>query len=229
MSGLCSKTVKEYGLVAGAGVVGIADSKDFSSAPDGFRPTDVLRECLSVIVFGVPFPKEALTMDPPAYTALRNEKLTEMTDIAKKVAKRIKADGYKSMAISASGGKTIEIDGRKEHFGHISLKHAAEIAGLGVIGKNYLLTSPEHGNLLWLSAVLTDASLTPDSRLQSSICDGCNLCVEACPAGALGDISSFGKKGCSQHFKIEDKKFLIKCYLCRAVCPHRFGILEGAG
>ncbi|MCL1848667.1 MAG: 4Fe-4S binding protein [Clostridiales bacterium] len=229
MIALSSETVKEYGLGAGASVVGIAASKDFFLAPDGFKPTDILGDCLSVIVLGVPSPKEALTMDPPDYTALRNEKLTEMTDIAKKVAKRIKADGYQSKAISASGGKTVEIDGRKEHFGYISLKHAAEIAGLGVIGKNYLLTSLRYGNLLWLSAVLTDAPLTPDDRVAQSICEGCNQCVEACPAGALDDIPPFGKKGCSQYFRIENKKFLIKCYQCRAVCPKRFGVVEGAG
>lgn len=71
---------------------------------------------------------------------------TKMTDIAKKVAKRIKADGYKSKAISASGGKWVEGDGRKKQFGYISLKNAAELAGLGVIVKNYLLTNPEYGN-----------------------------------------------------------------------------------
>lgn len=225
MSESYSETVKEYGRSAGAGVVGIAASKDFGLAPDGFKPADVLEGCVSVIVLGSPFPQEALTMEPPEYTALRNDKLTEMTDIAKKVAKRIKADGYLSKAISASGGITIEVGGRKELFGHISLKHAAEIAGLGVISKNYLLTSPQYGNLLWLSAVLTDAPLTPDGKLQSSMCEGCNICVDACPVGALGDTSSFGKAGCSQHFKIKDRKLLIECYKCRAVCPHRFGII----
>ena len=223
-----SGIVKEYGTDAGATVVGIAAAKDFGLAPDGFKPTDVLEECLSVIVLGTPFSGEALTMDPPEYTALRNAMLTKMTDIAKSVAKRIKADGYKTKAISASGGKTVDVGGNREQFGYISLKHAAEIAGLGVIGKNYLLTNPKHGNLLWLSAVCTDAALVPDEKYQSAICDNCNICVEACPAGALDNVSSFGKKGCAQNFKIENKKILIKCYLCRTVCPYRFGILKGS-
>ena len=226
MNLLDSGIVKGYGADAGAAVVGIAAAKDFGFAPDGFKPTDVLEECLSVIVLGVPFSREALTTDPPEYTALRNAILTKMTDIAKAVAKQIKADGYNAKAVSASGGKTIDIGGNKEQFGYISLKHAAEIAGLGVIGKNYLLTNPQHGNLLWLSAVCTNAALVPDEKCQSAICDNCNICVEACPAGALDDISSFGKKGCAQNFKIENKKFLIKCYLCRTICPYRFGISE---
>lgn len=220
---LTNGMVKEYGRKAGADAVGIAVSGDFDSAPEGFRPVDVLPECRSVIVLGGAFPPEVLG-DIDEYTASRNAMLTSMTGMAKEVAKRIKADGYKTKVISAAGGKWVQGDGRKEQFGHISLKHAAEIAGLGFIGKNYLLTNPRYGNLLWFSAVLTDAELTPDKKITSTMCDECARCVEACPAKALDDPASFGKRGCSKFFTIEDKKFRIKCYLCRTVCPHAFGM-----
>jgi len=217
-----SETVKEYGFSAGASVVGIASSKDFGLAPEGFKPTDVLAECLSVVVLGATFPQEVLS-DTAQYTASRNAMLTAMTNMAKEVAKRIKADGYKTKAISASGGKWVDGDGRKEQFGHISLKHAAELAGLGTIGRNYLLTNPTYGNLLWLSAVLTDADLVPDQKTPRNMCDNCNLCVETCPSGALDGPALFGKKGCSQFFTMVDRKFEIKCFACRTACPHRFG------
>jgi len=223
-TGINSSIVKKYGMDAGANIVGIAASKDFGLAPDGFKPTDVLPQCFSVIVLGAAFSPEVLN-DITEYTTSRNAMLTAMTKMAKEVAKRIKADGYKTKVISAAGGKWVEGDGRKEQFGYISLKHAAEIAGLGVIGKNYLLTNPQYGNLLWFSAVLTDAELMPDEKAQSTMCDNCNKCVEACPAGALDDLASFGKKGCSKFFTIEDRKFKIKCFLCRTICPFRFGII----
>lgn len=220
-----SSIVKKYGMDAGANVVGIAASKDFGLAPNGFKPTDVLPECLSVIVLGTTFSPEVLN-DIAEYTTSRNAMLTAMTNMAKEVAKRIKADGGKTKVISAAGGKWVEGDGRKEQFGYISLKHAAEIAGLGVIGKNYLLTNPQYGNLLWFSAVLTDAEIMPDEKAQSTMCDNCNKCVEACPAGALDDLASFGKKGCSKFFTIEGRKFKVKCFLCRTICPYRFGNSE---
>lgn len=220
-----SSIVKKYGMDAGANIVGIAASKDFGLAPNGFKPTDVLPECLSVIVLGTTFSPEVLN-DIAEYTTSRNAMLTAMTNMAKEVAKRIKADGGKTKVISAAGGKWVEGDGRKEQFGYISLKHAAEIAGLGVIGKNYLLTNPQYGNLLWFSAVLTDAEIMPDEKAQSTMCDNCNKCVEACPAGALDDLASFGKKGCSKFFTIEDRKFKVKCFLCRTICPYRFGNSE---
>ena len=222
---LSSTIVKEYCTDAGANVVGIAASKDFGMAPDGFKPTDVMPECLSVIVLSAAFSPEVLN-DIVEYSASRNAMLTAMTNMAKKVEKRLKADGCKTKVISAAGGKWVDVngDGKKEHFGYISLKHAAEIAGLGVIGKNYLLTNPQYGNLLWFSAVLTDAELIPDEKAEFNICDNCNKCVEACPVSALNDLASFGRKGCSGFYTIEDKIFKIKCYLCRTICPHCFGI-----
>jgi len=223
---LNSGIVKEYGKNAGADVIGIAVAADFGQAPDGFKPADALPGCRSVVVLGAAFSPEVLN-DTAEYTAIRNEMLTKMTGMAKEVAKRIKSAGYKSMAVSASGGKSVDCGGRKELFGHISLKHAAELAGLGVIGKNYLLTNPEYGNLLWLSAVLTDAELTPDEKIRASMCGSCNKCVEACPVGALNDLAAFGKKECSKFFTIENKEFRIKCFLCRTVCPHGLGKAGG--
>jgi epoxyqueuosine reductase QueG len=218
-SGMNSETVKEYGLNAGASVVGIAASKDFGLAPEGFKPSDNLEGCLSVIVLGSPFPQEALTMSTAEYTEIRNAILTRMTGIAKEVEKRIKKDGYKAKAISATGGKFI---GGK-HWGYISLKHAAELAGLGLINRNYLLTNPQYGNLLWFSAVLTDADLVPDKKAQYNICNNCNKCVETCPSGALENPASFSPKKCDKFYKIVDRKLEIQCFLCRKVCPNRFG------
>jgi len=217
---LTSETVKQYGAEAGASIVGIARAEDFSQAPEGTRPEDTLQGCRSVVVLGVPFPEEALSLDPPGYTELRNAILTKMTDIAKKTAKRILADGYAAKAVSASGGKSVN----GVMVGHISLKHAAEIAGIGVITRNYLLTSPRYGNLLWLSAVLTDAALIPDKRMEYAICDGCGLCVDACPSGALQNPGTVVKSDCRKYFVIENKKLVIKCFQCRSVCPYRFGM-----
>ncbi len=79
---LNSEIVKECGRDAGASVVGIAASKDFVLAPDGFKPTDVLLECLSVIVLGTTFSPEVLN-DIVEYTASRNAMLTAMTGMEK--------------------------------------------------------------------------------------------------------------------------------------------------
>lgn len=218
---LNSEIVKGYGLNAGASVVGIAASKDFHLAPDGFKPADVLEGCLSAIILGAPVPQEAILKDPIGFIDIRNELNEKMTGIAKNVAKQIKGEGYKASAINGMGGKWV--DGK--HFGHISLKHAAELAGLGIIGKNYLLINPQYGTLLWFSAVLTDADLIPDEKAQYAVCNNCSKCVEMCPSKALDNLPVFGKKECAgTMFKKINGKLEINCFLCRKVCPHCFGI-----
>jgi len=219
-NGLTSEIIKEYGLHAGASVVGIAASKDFDLAPEGFKPTDALEGCLSVVVLGTPFPQEALLKPTVEYTEIRNAMLKNMNTVAKDVAKRIKKDGYKVKAISGVSGKYA--DGKL--YGHISLKHAAELAGLGIIGRNYLLTNSEYGNLLWLSAVLTDADLIPDGKAQYTVCDNCNKCVDICPSKALDNPASFRFKECqSTCRKMIEGKWELVCFMCRKVCPYRFG------
>ena len=217
---LSSEIVKKYGLDAGASVTGIAASKDFAPAPEGFRPSDNLEGCVSVVVLGAPVSQEAILKDPSGFIDIRNALNEKMTDIAKNVAKKIKAQGYKAKAINRMGGKWVN----GMQFGHISLKHAAELAGLGIIGKNYLLYNPEYGNLLWFSAVLTDANLIPDKKAKINICNKCNKCVDACPSKALDDLPLFNKKKCADTvFKKINGRWEIMCFLCRKVCPHRFG------
>ncbi|MCL2143104.1 MAG: hypothetical protein FWH44_02450 [Methanomassiliicoccaceae archaeon] len=207
-----SATVKMYGTDAGAVVVGIASSDGLSSAPDGSRPSDVLKGCRSVIILGIPFTQDSLLGDTADYTNVRTEMVKRTGVIAEKVAKRVKSKGYRTVTVTSCSTK-------------ISLKHAAEQAGLGVIGRNYLLINPEHGNLLWFSAVLTDASLEPDRKVHYSVCADCSKCVEICPSKALDDPGRFGKKKCSDTcMKLTKNNFEIACFLCRKVCPYRFGI-----
>jgi epoxyqueuosine reductase QueG len=206
-----SEIVKECGLNAGASVVGIAAAKDFGLAPKGKKPSDALKDCLSVVVLGAPFPQVALLKNSIEYTKIRNGMVTKMNRVAKEVTKQIQDKGYKAVIVVGVGGK-------------ISLKHAAELAGLGVIGRNYLLTNPEYGNLLWFSAVLTDADLIPDKKAEYIVCDNCNKCVKICPSKALDNPAAFGRKVCFETcFKQVNGKWEINCFLCRKVCPYRLG------
>ena len=215
---MTSEAVKACALGAGASVAGIAAAEAFTSAPEGFKPEDAFPGCRSVIVLGAPMPKEAIQgEDTTGFIDIRNEVNAKLSETAKAIVKLLKAEKHKAKAISGMSGKYV--DGFTH--GPISLKHAAELAGLGVIGRNYLLINREYGTLLWLNAVLTDAELTPDERLQFSVCENCNICAEACPVGALDMPGAVNKKGCSGHmFKMIDKKWEIVCFQCRKRCPY---------
>lgn len=212
--------IKELCKAAGANVTGIASADSFTEAPEGFRPIDKLKSCHSVIVMGCPFPQESLTKTTVEYTEIRNNIVTKLNDIAKHVAEEIKKKGFKSKMIGGLGGKWD--NGRFR--GHISLKHAAQLAGIGMIGRNYLLTNARYGNMLWFSAILTDAILSPDVLTDDMVCNNCNQCVETCPSGALNKSSLFGQKECYRTcYKTVKGKLELKCFACRKICPYRFG------
>jgi len=72
-------------------------------------------------------------------------------------------------------------------YGALSLVHAAVEAGLGTLGLNLMLLTPEYGPRVILTAVLTSAELAPDTRMTTPLCLGeeCGRCLMACPGDAI--------------------------------------------
>lgn len=70
--------------------------------------------------------------------------------------------------------------------GGIFLKDAAFLAGLGCIGNNNLLLTPEYGSRVRLRAMLLEAELNPTGPIDFDPCDGCEeFCRTACPQSAF--------------------------------------------
>lgn len=70
--------------------------------------------------------------------------------------------------------------------GGIYLKDTAVLAGLGCIGKNNLLITPDVGPRVRLRALLLDAELAPTGPSSFDPCDRCEeYCRRACPQNAF--------------------------------------------
>ena len=70
--------------------------------------------------------------------------------------------------------------------GGIFLKDAAALAGLGIIGANNLLVTPEFGPRIRLRALFLDSDLAPTGPLDFSPCNECDMpCKKACPQKAF--------------------------------------------
>jgi len=73
--------------------------------------------------------------------------------------------------------------------GGIYLKDTAVLAGLGCIGKNNMVVTPELGPRVRLRALLLEEDLTPTGPIDFDPCDGCEeFCRKACPQNAFEKI-----------------------------------------
>jgi len=72
--------------------------------------------------------------------------------------------------------------------GGIYLKDAAVLAGLGCIGRNNILITPEMGPRVRLRAMLLAEELVPTGPVSFDPCDGCEqFCRKACPRNAFAE------------------------------------------
>ena len=73
--------------------------------------------------------------------------------------------------------------------GGIYLKDTAVLAGLGCVGRNNLLVTPELGPRVRLRGMLLEDELTPTGPVTFDPCDGCEeFCRKACPQKAFDRI-----------------------------------------
>jgi epoxyqueuosine reductase len=104
-------------------------------------------------------------------------------------------------------------------------KALAVRAGLGFIGKNHLLIHPQLGPQILLGELVTTAAFTPDEP-SSGNCVGCELCLRACPTGALrrdGLLDVRECISCLTQYEPSSKigKWLFGCDECLLACPHQ--------
>jgi epoxyqueuosine reductase len=122
----------------------------------------------------------------------------------------------------------------------VAERYWARRAGLGRIGRNGMLIDRELGSYFLIAALLlTDplqAEAEPDTaRLATdieSLCGECQLCVEACPTGALLGDSLMDAARCISYQTIESRadttrlpeprrrhNWIFGCDICQQVCP----------
>lgn len=109
----------------------------------------------------------------------------------------------------------------------------AQAAGLGFIGKNTCLISPERGSWLFLAGLIVPEEMAdrkPWSSRQGT-CGRCTRCLDVCPTGALPEPHLLDARRCISYLTIELKdaiprelrplmgNWIFGCDLCQDVCP----------
>ena len=97
-----------------------------------------------------------------------------------RLASILQHGGHKVYPVAAS--KRVSDDGICAIFSH---KLSAHLAGLGWIGKNCLLITPDRGPRVRWATVLTDAPLETKARPMEERCGDCRDCIDSCPVKAF--------------------------------------------
>ena len=211
---------KGVDLVGFAGVSGFPDDKN-----NTWNPRYYLPDAKTVIVMGLKL-NDALwdrltgkydvhSANLVSYLLHYNYDLLDYAAI--QVARYIEELGYDAYPIQA------RTESKKERvfIGYFPFKEAACLAGMGGIGKNSLLITPEFGPRVRLVTAITDLKIDDSrksiaQRSAAEICGNCSLCIDRCPVQALSYEKGVGlidQRKCQGYMDIAQN-----CALCQGIC-----------
>ncbi len=215
-------SVKKIALELGADLCGIAPVDRFSQAPEGFRPTDIYPDTKSVVVIAKRFPGGPfLSKSLIPYVVTNDAVLSEVIRITCNICNQLEREGDVIAVPVPSEPYEYWDEGKHEGRGILSLRHAGYMAGLGILGRNTLLTNSIFGNRIVLGAILMNITIEPDDLICGYFCAAdCQICISNCPAGTL-DGKTVNQKLCRAVSQGYTKKgdYLYLCNNCRKLCP----------
>lgn len=117
--------------------------------------------------------------------------------------------------------------------GELVDRAVAERAGIGWVGKNCSIITPEFGSYVYLGEVMTNIPFAPSTPIEDE-CGDCTLCIDVCPTGAIVAPGQLNSQRCIA-FLTQTKGFLpdeyrgkignrlYGCDTCQTVCPKNKG------
>ncbi|MEI7884024.1 MAG: 4Fe-4S double cluster binding domain-containing protein [Clostridia bacterium] len=216
----------DFAFAQGATLFGVADllpAKNYILEEFGSEYLKYHR----AIAIGMPFPNQIIEqlLEGPTHTYLYYYNVLNqiLDNIAIRIAIQLEELGFSAFPIPAS-----QRTGDSRLSSIFSHRLAANLAGLGWIGKNAALVSPQYGPRLRLVTILTNCEFEVNNALENH-CGSCQICIEACPAKAITGVSFEENKSLTARFIATNcDEFLTKmrntfgkriCGRCQACCP----------
>ena len=206
--------IEEYARSLGAEIYGVASAEKYQELfPRKPQPSKFVEGAKSVIIVGLPFSREIMetvakpwlaeihrkgaddaaldqrgSQQPPAgaeryYMGPENVMLThEVSMIAYKLAMRLHRQGHRAFYFP-----NVLTEPRFKTAPFYFLP-AMYVAGLGQLGMNCSIITPQYGPRIRVTAVITDLELpagTPMAEMLFPGCKTCLECVKRCPSKAI--------------------------------------------
>jgi epoxyqueuosine reductase len=178
--------------------VGVSPVERLAGAPEGYRPTDFLPGAKNVVVMAVKLPNGAVQAIYRAHEDKKRYMLcmygthghmftpnTHLNFAAYRAARFLERYGHISAPLPSGPG------GGGAPFSH---RHAMVAAGIGELGLNHIVLTPDYGPRVRAVSVITQADLEPDPLYSGpKICDRAkcgDICVKICPSHALDPVKT---------------------------------------
>ncbi|HEX4927997.1 MAG TPA: hypothetical protein VFV74_08370 [Burkholderiales bacterium] len=192
--------VKRRALELGADLSGIASAATLNAFPPDPRwpqtPERILPSLKSVIVLVQRIPAGAFRARsnvPVQYMDMLV--LRKMDKVAYRLAAELEAAGHAAFVTAA---QETDWSLKRASYGRLSTRHLGVEAGLGTLGLEVNILTPEFGPRVYLTGVLTELELEPDARITEQVCIGesCSRCLHSCPPNAVLHWG-IDKRGCA--------------------------------
>jgi epoxyqueuosine reductase QueG len=184
-----SAAVKRRALELGADLAGIASAATLNAFPPDPRwpqtPERILPSIKSVIVLVQRIPAgafRAVSNVPVQYMDMLV--LRKMDKVAYRLADELERAGHPTFVTAA---QETDWSLKRASYGRLSTRHLGVEAGLGTLGLEVNILTPEFGPRIYLTGVLTELDLEPDQRITEQVCIGesCSRCLHSCPPNAV--------------------------------------------
>ncbi len=115
--------------------------------------------------------------------------------------------------------------------GPVLEREFSSLAGIGWVGKNTTIIHPRRGSWFFLGELFLNLELEYDKPIRER-CGQCDLCIQACPTGALVGPYLLDARRCISYLTIELKgsiprelrplmgDHIFGCDICQDVCPY---------
>lgn len=224
--------LRKYAVSLGAELYGVASVKDYAKQfGDKPQPATFIENAESVIIIGLPFePGTIATVLRPELSGLRAQAteqisssasvpqgaerffLSEENDLIErelglmgyKITKYLRKRGYNSLCLPVCK--------QNDRFRTAPFYHmpAMYLAGMGTMGLNLSIITPEFGPRIFVTSIITDCALPAGKPMAKELCTRCQLCVKNCPIGALDGKGGKNPFACASYGC---------CGTCIAICP----------
>jgi epoxyqueuosine reductase QueG len=181
--------VKQLAKDLGADLVGIASAATLNAHPPDPKwpqtPERISPYVKSVVVVAQRIPAGAFrcrSYVPVQYMDMLV--LRKMDRVAYRLTEALERAGHPSFILAAQ-----ETDWglKRASYGRLSTRHLGVEAGLGTLGLDVNILTPEFGPRIYLTGILTELELTPDHPMTEQVCIGetCSRCLHSCPTDAI--------------------------------------------